>query len=86
MFTDSKATTDSEWLAQHLKKLGLTVEVSNAKNEEKKYDVKCPDPDGCEDALRAEAAALGLKPHWNAKTETIRLMIEDHKKKMSEAV
>jgi len=29
----------------------------------------------CEDALRAEAKALGLKPHHAAKSETIRKMI-----------
>ena len=33
-------------------------------------------------ALKAEAEGFGLKPHWNAKAETIRQMIAEHKASM----
>lgn len=38
----------------------------------------------CEDSLREEAAKLGLKPHHNAKAETIQKMIEDKKAELAE--
>ena len=42
-------------------------------------DANCPDPDGCEDALRAEAARLGIKLHHNNSTKTIRKKIDEYK-------
>jgi len=61
----------------------LSEEGEPPSEEEESYSEEgkrtlCDDK-ACEDALRDEAASLGLKPHWNAKSETIQKMIDEAK-------
>ena len=66
-FVNGEAHTDNERIAKILRKLGYTV-TKNGVSEKKNPD-----------DLREEAAALGIRVAWNAKPETIRRMIEEHR-------
>ena len=52
--------------------------ISRGPEEPQPAETLC-DTGQCEDPLRAEAIALGLNPHWNAKPETIQKMIDEAK-------
>ena len=59
-------------------------EAAKADNKAKAAtsNARCPDPTGCEDALRAEAAELGIQLHHAKRSTSIKRKINDHKKEI----
>lgn len=67
------------------KSLGVKSASKKVRSNAVKNDRNCPDPTGCEDTLRSEAAILGIKLHHNNSAETIQRKIDEHKSLIKES-
>ena len=77
---DSVLFTDNPQMMTTLEGMGFRRSRPRPNNAP---DTNCPDPDGCEDALRAQLAELGIDAHHFKGKETLQKMLDEAKERVS---